>query len=310
MFENHKPIALGCMGMSGVGNSSDITPAIQKRAIEAFEAALVAGITLFDHADIYGGGTCEDVFKGCLEAHPDARENIQVWSKGGIRSGHFNLSSAYLKEALEASRRRLGIDKIDVYQVHRPDPMTHPADTAKFFNEALKAGHIGAVGVSNYFPEQIRALQKYLDAPIVSNQFEINALRLVPFYEGWSVPEYGGYSGGVGTVGDGLLDVCMGEGIVPLAYAPLGRAALSKADSTQPREKDVQDAIGELARKYEATRGQIALAWLRTHPAGIIPVVGSNNPSHIFEAAQRTDLRLEREEWYKVFTASWGRNMP
>ncbi|RYG70135.1 aldo/keto reductase [bacterium] len=310
MFKNHLPLALGCMGMSGVRSSSDITPAVQKRANEAFEAALVAGITLFDHADIYGAGTCEEVFRGCLEAHPDVRDNIQIWSKGGIRRGHFNQSSEYLKTALEDSRRRLGVDKIDLYQLHRPDMLAHPSDTAAFLNDALKQGHIGAVGVSNYFPEQTRALQKYLDAPIVSNQFEINAMRLAPFYEGWNMPEWGGYSGGTGTTGDGLLDFCIAEDITPLAYAPLARAVLSKGDSENPREKDVQDAIGELAKKYEATRGQIALAWLRTHPAGIIPVVGSNNPSHIFEAAQRTDLRLTHEEWYQVFAASWGRNMP
>ncbi len=309
MFENHKPLALGCMGMSGTWNPSDLTPARISKAIEAFEAALIAGITLFDHADIYGAGTCETVFKSCLEAHPDARANIQIWSKGGL-GGVFNLSSDYLRDALENSLRRLGVEHLELYQLHRPDMLAHPRDTAQFVNEAIASGKIGAIGVSNYFPEQIHALQKYLDVPIVSNQFELNALRLVPFYEGWTMPKYGGYSGDVGVVGDGLLDFCMAEGITPLAYAPLGRSVLSKNDSKDGREKDVQDVLGELALKYDATRGQIALAWLRTHPSGIIPVVGSNNPAHIFEAAQKTDLRLERGEWYRVFTASWGRNMP
>lgn len=310
MFETHKPLALGCMGMSGTWNASDLTPAREKKAIEAFEAALIAGITLFDHADIYGAGTCETVFKSCLDAHPDARENIQILGKGGIRSGHFNLTSDYLRTALEDSLRRLGVEYLDLYQMHRPDMLAHPRDTAQFLNEAMKSQKIKAIGVSNYFPEQIRALQMYLDSPIVSNQFEINALRLVPFYQGWMVPEYGGYSGGVGTVGDGLLDVCMAQGITPLAYAPLARSVLSKSDSSDGREKDVQDVLGELALKHDATRGQIALAWLRTHPSGIIPVVGSNNPAHIFEAAQKSELRLSHEEWYRVFTASWGRNLP
>ena len=90
----------------------------------------------------------------------------------------------------------------------------------------------------------------------------------------------------------------------------VGEKVEDAKDAFEEKKDDVQDAIGVLAKKYEATRGQIALAWLRTHPAGIIPVVGSNNPSHIFEAAQRTDLRLTHEEWYSVFAASWGRNMP
>jgi predicted oxidoreductase len=204
----------------------------------------------------------------------------------------------------------MGIDTIDLYQLHRPDPLTHPRETALALNAALKSGHIRAVGVSNFFPEQTRALQAYLDTPIVSNQFEINALRLVPFYEGWEVPKYGGYSNGVGSVGDGLLDQCMAQDIVPLAYSPLARATLAKSDSNDGRERDVQDTLGTLAQKYDVTRTQVALAWLLSHPAGIIPIVGSSNPAHIFEAAQRNDLRLEREEWYAVWKASWGRNVP
>ena len=314
MFLNHKRIALGCMGMTGVGDPSHITPAIEKRAIEAFEAALVSGITLFDHADIYGGTSCEVVFKKCLEAFPDVRERIQIWSKGGIRplpnGTVFDFSPEYLTQAIENSRQRIGIDKIDLYQLHRPDPMTHPRDTAGALNKALQNGHIGAVGVSNFFPEQTRALQKYLDAPIVSHQWELHAFRLAPVYEGWQAPNWDGYSGGMGAIGDGTLDLCMAQGITPLAYSPLARGVLTKSDSENPRERDVQDALGEIGQKYDATRTQIALAWLLTHPAGIIPVVGSNNPRHIFEAAQASELRLEREDWYRIWGASWQRNMP
>ena len=296
------------MGLAGRGNPDD--KATVRAAIEAFESALISGITLFDHADIYGGGACESVFKSCLDALPEARAQIQIWSKGGIGPGRYNLSKPYLKERIELSLSRLGVERIDLYQLHRPDPLAHPAETAEALTEALEAGKIGAVGVSNYFPEQTRALQKYLDAPIVSNQFEINALRLAPFYEGWEVPRFGGYSNGTGSIGDGLLDFCMAETIVPLAYSPLARATLSQPESDDGREQDVLDVLGELAHKHDATRTQIALAWLLTHPAGIIPIVGSNNPAHIYEAAQRNDLRLERDEWYRVWAASWGRNVP
>ena len=298
------------MGLAGSGPADDLSAARIKKAIEAFEAALVSGITLYDHADIYGGGACETIFKSCLEALPDARAQIQIWSKGGIRNGYYDLSKDYLLECIERSRTRMGIDKIDLFQLHRPDPVAHPAETAHALNQALKSGHIGAVGVSNYFPEQTRALQKYLDVPIISNQFEINALRLAPFYEGWEVPAFKGYSGGTGTIGDGLLDFCMAQEMAPLAYSPLARGNLIKTESQEGREQDVIDVLGELSQKYDATRTQIALAWLLTHPAGIIPIVGSNNPAHIFEAAQRNDLRLERPEWYRIWTASWGRNAP
>ena len=310
MFDGHKPIALGCMGLTGTWNPDDLTPARTKRAIEAFEAALVAGITLFDHADIYGGGTCETVFKDCLAAFPDVRGDIQIWSKGGIRSGFFDFSPAYLRECIERSRQRMGVDSLDLFQLHRPDPLAHPRETAKVLQEALDAGHIKAVGVSNFFPEQMRALQTFLDVPIVSHQWELHLLRLQPFYEGWQAPVFNGYSTGMQEYGDGTLDFCLAHNITPLAYAPLAKGILAKSDSEEGRERDVQDLLGQLSVKYDATRTQIALAWLRTHPAGIIPVVGSANPQHIFEAAQKTDLKLQREDWYDLWKASWGRGMP
>ncbi len=304
-------LSLGCMGLTGTWNPAEMDAAKEKRALTAFEAALTAGITLYDHADIYGGGTCETVFKKCLEAFPEARATIQIWTKGGIRAGHYNLSASYLTECIERSRTRMGIDTIDLFQLHRPDPFTHPSETASALNDALKAGHIRAVGVSNYFPEQTRALQKFLDAPIVSNQFLINALRLAPFYEGWEM-EKAKVDGepGMTSVSDGLLDFCMGEGIVPLAYSPIAKAVLSREDDSNPRVRAVQDAVGELAQKYQATRTQIAIAWLLAHPSGIIPIVGSANPAHIAEAAQAVNITLARLDWYQVFTASWGRRVP
>lgn len=304
-------LALGCMGLTGTWTPSELDAAKEKRAIDAFEAALAAGFTLFDHADIYGGGTCELVFKRCLAAFPDAREKIQIWTKGGIRPGHYNLSAPYLAECIERSRTRMGIDTIDLFQLHRPDPFTHPAETARALNIALRAGQIRAVGVSNYFPEQTRALQKYLEAPLVSSQLLINALRITPFYEGWELtrPEPGTPLG-MGSVGEGLLDFCMAEKLVPLAYSPLAKAVLSKDDATEPRTQAVQAALGTLAEKYGATRTQLALAWLLAHPSGMIPIVGSANPAHIAEAAQAASLTLDRLDWYQVFMASWGRRVP
>jgi len=310
MFEKHKRIALGCMGLTGTWSADDLSPARRKRAVEAFEAALVAGISLFDHADIYGGGTCESVFKECLAAFPDVRGDIEIWTKGGIRDGFYDHSPAYLRECIERSRQRMGVDTLDLFQLHRPDPLSHPRETAAVLKEALDAGYIRAVGVSNYFPEQMRALQIFLDVPLVSHQWELHLLRLQPFYEGWQSPAFKGYSGEMTPYGDGTLDFCMANGITPLAYAPLAAGILTKADSQEGRERDVQDLLGRLAPKYDATRTQIALAWLRTHPSGIIPIVGSANPSHIFEAGQKTDLLLEREDWYALWKASWGRGTP
>lgn len=298
------------MGLTGTWDRNAMDAARRKRAVAAFEAALVAGITLYDHADIYGAGTCEEVFADCLEAFPGSREKIQIWTKGGICSGHFNLSGTYIKECIERSLQRMKLDYIDLYQLHRPDPLTHPAETAAALNEELEAGRILAVGVSNYFPEQVRALQQFLAVPLVSNQIQINLLRLDPLYEGWRSPQMDLGPGGQGGIGDGVLDQCLAQAITPLAYSPLAKALLSQSGSEVPRVSDVQEKLGQLARKHDATRTQVALAWLIQHPAAIIPVVGSANPAHIFEAAQKTDLVLDRLDWYALWTAAWGRNVP
>ncbi len=295
-------IALGCMGLTGTWNPADMNAERVKRAVAAFEAAYEAGITLYDHADIYGGGTCEEVFKACLAAVPGARERIFIATKGGIRSGHYNLSAPYLRECIERSLTRMGIEAIDLYQLHRPDPYTHPSETALALNEALKQGKILAVGVSNYYPEQVRALQRYLDAPIRSNQISISLTRLDPFYEGLDT--------GAGRVGDGTLDQCMALGMTPLAYSPLGGGRLARGEGGDERRQAIQAALEDLAGKYHRTPTQVALGWLLSHPSGIAPLVGSANPDHIREAAGAADLTLEREDWYRLWVAAWGRHVP
>lgn len=293
-------VGLGCMGLSGTWNPTEVGPDHRRRAIAAFEAALTAGITLYDHADIYGGGSCETLFKDCLRAVPGARERILIATKGGIRAGHYNLSAPYLTACVEDSLRRMGIEYIDLYQVHRPDPLTHPADTAGALNDLLRRGLIRAVGVSNYYPEQTRALQRYLDVPIRSNQIELSLVRLDPIYEGLDG-------------GDGTLDQCMARGMTPLAWSPLGQGILSGArphPAGPARGEALRTELAHQARQYEASYLQVALAWLLAHPAGIIPLVGSTNPEHIREAAAATQIRLAREDWYRLWVAAWGREVP
>lgn len=295
-------IALGCMSLTGTWNPADMTAEREKRAVAAFEAAVEAGITLYDHADIYGGGSCEEVFKACLTAVPGSRERIVIATKGGIRSGHYNLSAPYLRECIDRSLKRMGIDYIDLYQLHRPDPFTHPSETASALNEALKEGKILHIGVSNYYPEQVRALERYLDAPIRSNQISISLNRLDPIYEG--------LDSGNGHVGDGALDQMMAMRMTPLAYSPLGGGRLARGEAGNERQQAILDELNRQAETYNRTPTQVALGWLLSYPSGIIPLVGSANPEHIREGAVAADLRLEREDWFKLWTAAWGRNVP
>ena len=133
-------IALGCMRMAGAGNTEGVSPDNTRRAIAAFEAALEAGITFYDHADIYGGGTCESVFKDCLAAIPGSREKIFLATKVGIRAGFYDHSPDYIRESLRGSLRRLGIQSVDLYQLHRPDPSATPPRQPRFWTSWFGTG--------------------------------------------------------------------------------------------------------------------------------------------------------------------------
>lgn len=306
-------IALGCMGMAGTWNPAEVGPENRKKAIAAFEAALESGITFYDHADIYGGTACESIFKDCLAAVPGSRERIFVATKVGIRSGYYEHSPDYIRQSIQGSLDRMGLDYVDLYQLHRPDPLSHPAETGAVMDELVEQGLVKSVGVSNYYPHQTLALQKYLKTPIVSNQISISLLRLDPIYEGAA----GGRAQSENATcdaGDGVLDQCEELNITPLAYSPLGGGWLSgrrEVPADKPHIQRTLDALREMGPRYgDATPGQLATAWLLAHPAKIIPLVGSNNPDHIREAAGAVTIQLSRQDWYKLWVAARGARVP
>jgi predicted oxidoreductase len=299
-------IALGCMGLAGTWNPAEVGEENRRKAIASVQAALEVGINFFDHADIYGGTACESIFKDCLEALKPERESLYIATKVGIRAGYYDHSPDYIRESVEGSLRRLGIEYIDLYQLHRPDPLSHPGETAEALDELMEEGKILDVGVSNYYPNQTNALLAYLETSIVTNQIEFSLLHLEPLYEGRE-----------GQGGDGVLDHCLEQEITPLAYSPVGRGWLSgrrevPADNPQKERIDrVLTVLRELGPEYNgATPTQLALAWLLQHPAQIIPLVGSNNPEHIREAAGAVGIELSRTDWYKLWVASRGARVP
>ena len=187
-------------------------------AQERVEAALAAGLSFFDTADIYGPdngepfGASEELLGRVLSASPGLRDRIVLASKGGIRMGvPYDSSTAYLREAVEASLRRLGVERLDLWQVHRPDLLAHPAEVANTLDALVGEGKIAAVGVSNHTPAQTGALAKYLQAGIASTQPEFSALATAPLF-------------------DGTLDRAMKHDHAVLAWSPLGQGRLAAGD--------------------------------------------------------------------------------
>lgn len=260
------------------------------------EAAFAAGITLFDTADIYGFngasgfGDAEVLLGKVFKSAPHLRAQMALATKGGIMPPlPYDQSRDYLMAALDASLSRLGIDQVDLWQVHRPDVLTHPQELARTLEDMVTSGKASAIGVSNFTQGQVECLHSFLSIPLASIQPEISALAIEPI-EG------------------GLLDQAMRLGSAVLAWSPLGQGRI--AHPATKRELDVAEALDGVATAHGVSRTAAAYSWLMAHPAGIIPIVGSQQVARIAEAADAYKIRWSRTDWYKVLTASRQEPLP
>jgi len=260
------------------------------------ETALGVGMNLIDTADVYGldfGGSsfgqCEALLGRVLAVAPHLREQIVLATKGGIvPPTPYDSSPRALRDACEASLRRLGVETIDLYQIHRPDMFTHPAEVAATLAELRAAGKIREVGVSNHAPAQVDALRAHLPFGMVSNQPEFSAVHLDPMR-------------------DGTLDACMRDGITPLAWSPLAGGRLATGDSVPAELVDVLD---ELAARESVDRTAIALAFVLAHPSQPVAIIGTQRADRIVASVAALRVDLNRRDVYRIVQASEGVPLP
>jgi predicted oxidoreductase len=260
------------------------------------ETALDEGMNLIDTADVYGldwGGTgfgeVEALLGRVLTKDPGLRDRMVLSTKGGIRPPvPYDSSDAWLRTACDDSLRRLNVDTIDLYHIHRPDLYAHPADVAATLASLREAGKIREVGVSNYTVAQTVALQAHLPFPLVATQPEFSAVTLDPMR-------------------DGTLDHCMADGIVPLAWSPLAGGRLADGVGLPADLLSVLDLIAERER---VERSHVALAFVLAHPAAPIPIIGSQDPSRIRASARALDVTLDHTDVYAIVQASEGVPLP
>jgi len=272
----------------------------------AVRAAYEAGYTLFDGADIYGGGQAEAILGDTLRQSSGMRERILITSKCGVRRAgepnpdspqRWDFSGEYIVRACEGSLQRLGVETIDLYMLHRPDYLGDPHEIAGAFAQLYDAGKVRHVGVSNCRPSLLNALQAACPFPLLVNQVEISLMQRASFE-------------------DGTLDQCLEKSITPMAWSPLGagllgdgaKRLLTAQQSYQPDA--VVKALDEIATVRGVSRTVIAFAWLLRHPSGIVPIVGSTDPVRIREAVSATEFELTREEWYRLFLTARGEPLP
>jgi predicted oxidoreductase len=268
-------------------------PAARKLVETVFET----GINFFDTADIYGYkgthgfGDAEALLGEVFKEAPALRTSMVLASKGGITPPTpYNSSYAYLVEACEASLRRLNTDYLDLWQIHRPDLLTHPAEIAKAVDKLMQAGKIRSFGVSNYTTAQTRALAAHLSTDIASFQPEFSPLAF-------------------DALTDGTLDLAMELGASVLAWSPLagGRLATNDEDA---RSRAVSAALDSVAAAHKVSRTSVAYAWVKTHPSRPIALIGSQNLDRILETREVSTFELTAAEWYQILVASRGAPMP
>lgn len=299
-------LAYGCWRSAGTWNPSEVAAEGEAAGVRGIIAAYEAGYTLFDNADIYCRGVCEQILGRALREVAGMRERVLVATKCGIRLAgepqpeapkRYDFSGQHIVRACEGSLQRLGIETIDLYMLHRPDYLADPHQIAGAFVQLYDAGKVRCFGVSNFRPSLVSALQAACPLPLVVNQVEISLACLNCFT-------------------DGTLDQCLEKGITPQAWSPLGGGLLAEGTNQRsltpvpPHAEGLVAALDSVAGKYGVSRSVIALAWLLKHPSRIMPIIGSTNPQRIQEAVAADRLELSREEWYQLLIAARGTELP
>ena len=299
-------LAYGCWRLAGTWNPAEMQPDAEEHGRAAVRAAYEAGYTIFDHADIYCDGMGEKICGQVLKEIPGMRARVLLASKCGIRKPgepmadspyRYDFSAAYLIHSCEQSLRRLGVETLDLYQLHRPDYLMDPDEVASAFSQLRQAGKVREFGVSNFRPMQLTALQRACPMRLLVHQVEISLANLSAF-------------------DDGTLDQCLAEKITPMAWSPLAGGQLGDgAHRLLPSQESYRCApivatLDTIARTRGVSRTVVALAWLLKHPGGLIPIVGSITPAHIRAAAQAPEVNLSRDEWYRLLEAARGERLP
>lgn len=285
------PLAYGLWRFVG----SDVRSATQR-----IHAALEAGMNLIDVAAVYGldwggqaFGESETLLGKVLAQEPGLRSRMVLATKFGITPGiPYDSSRDAVIASCEDSLRRLRTDVIDLFQVHRPDVLTHPAELADALGTLRRQGKIREAGVSNYNTRQTILLQQYLDFPLATLQPEFSALAVEAAF-------------------DGVLDFAVSRDMTPLAWSPLAGGRLATGgDGADPAVRRVSARLDELAGHHATTRTAVALAFVLRHPSKPIPIIGTQNVERIASATDALRISLTRSEWYSLVVAARGEPLP
>jgi predicted oxidoreductase len=285
-------IAVGCMRINS----------LEKNEAERFvQTALEEGANFFDHADIYGGGTCEEIFADAIHMNAEIREKIILQSKCGIRKGMFDFSKEHILESVDGILKRLNTEYLDVLLLHRPDALVEPEEVAEAFDILETSGKVRHFGVSNQNPMQIQLLKKFVKQPLVANQLQISITNANMISNGINVNMEN--DSAINRDGS-ILDYCRLNEITIQPWSPFQYGFFEGVFLGNEKFPELNQQIDEIAAKYEVTNTTIAIAWLLRHPAQMQPVIGTMNSDRLKDCIKASEVHLTREEWYSIYRAA------
>lgn len=282
----------------GAWRMADGADTSAQTALKKIKLCLDLGITTFDHADIYGDYRCEALFGEALKLEPGLKHQMQIVSKCGIKLisstspdrhvKHYDTSAAHIRHSVDNSLRLLGVDRLDTLLIHRPDPFMNAHETGACLDALVKEGKIAAAGVSNFSVSDVNLLQSAMQTQLVTNQLEISLLAQHSFL-------------------DGSLSQCQQNRMRPMAWSPLAGGRLFGDEAAALR---LRPALTRIAQAQGVDLDAVAIAWLLAHPAGIVPVVGTNNLERMARLGDAFKVKLDLETWYELWTLAAGKEVP
>jgi predicted oxidoreductase len=276
---------------------------LDKPEAERFvKTALDLGANFFDHADIYGGGACEEIFAGAAGMKGGSREKFILQSKCGIRpKTAFDFSKGHILSSVEGSLRRLKTEYLDLLLLHRPDALVEPEEVAEAFGVLRSSGKVRHFGVSNQNPAQIELLKKYVKEPIVANQLQFSLTNASMISQGLLVNT--GEEKGLDRDGS-VLDYCRLKDITIQPWSPFQYGFFQGVFLGNDKFPELNAQIDGIAQSYGVSNTTVALAWILRHPAKMQPVTGTMNIPRLRDCVKAAEITLSREEWYALYLAA------
>lgn len=270
------------------------------------DVAMGEGINLFDHADIYGGGYCEELFGKVLLERVGLRDSIKIQSKCGIRDGYYDFSKEHILNSVDKSLKRLNTDYLDMLILHRPDTLMEPEEVAEAFDILKSSGKVNNFGVSNFNSMQIELLKKYVNEPILVNQMQFSIMHSGMINSGIQANSL--FEGSIDRDGS-ILEYCRLNDITLQAWSPFQYGFFEGVFIDNDKFTELNIILDRIASKKNISKSALAVAWILRHPARMQTILGTTNSDRLKDICKASNVELSRAEWYEIYRAA-GNKLP